>query len=385
MGPWSDAVRLVVTNDSFRIHGVSYPGFPLIYGDGMQLLREPHLYLVYRCIRNGRAHSPKSWERYGRDLYDYFGFVLANDHDWTAVAPIGLPGVIEAYRDWAVGECELDAGTVNQRLRTISDFYKFAHRHGFIGSVPFDSIKVVAKRAPGFLAHASAGNRVEINHLMLRHPRKKVKFLLLEECRQCIRSLLDPTHRLLFRLSLQTGLRNEELRTFPEKYVVDPMTNSQWKGKAARRLRLSHRDMKLKNDKDRDIDVTASMMADLWHYSVHERPARAALRKRDTPILFLTTQGTTVSASTLQSMFDALSSRAGFHVHPHMLRHTFATYTLYELHKRKYKGDPLMYVADRLGHSSLYTTQVYLHLLRDIEAGLIELYESELDKLFQEA
>jgi site-specific recombinase XerD len=203
---------------------------------------------------------------------------------------------------------------------------------------------------------------------MLRHPRKKVKFLLLEECRQCIRSLLDPTHRLLFRVSLQTGLRNEELRTFPEKYVVDPM-----------------RDMKLKNGKDREIDVSASLMADLWDYSVHDRPSRAALRTRDTPVLFLTTQGTTVSASTLQSMFDALSSRVGFHVHPHMLRHTFATYTLYELHKRKYKGDPLMYVADRLGHSSLYTTQVYLHLLRDIEAGLIELYESELDKLFQEA
>jgi site-specific recombinase XerD len=186
-------------------------------------------------------------------------------------------------------------------------------------------------------------------------------------------------------VSLQTGLRNEELRTFPERYVVDPMTDRQWKGKAARRLHLSHTDMKLKNDKDREIDVSASLMADLWHYSVHDRPSRAALRKRDTPVLFLTTQGTTVSASTLQSMFDALSSRVGFHVHPHMLRHTFATYTLYELHKRKYKGDPLMYVADRLGHSSLYTTQVYLHLLRDIEAGLIELYESELDKLFQEA
>jgi integrase/recombinase XerD len=72
-----------------------------------------------------------------------------------------------------------------------------------------------------------------------------------------------------------------------------------------------------------------------------------------------------------------------FHVTPHMARHTYATYTLHQLRERGFKGDPLLYLRDRLGHSSVSSTQIYLHLLEQLDVGLLMLHEQELDAVFR--
>lgn len=55
-----------------------------------------------------------------------------------------------------------------------------------------------------------------------------------------------------------------------------------------------------------------------------------------------------------------------FKVTPHTLRHTYATHTLYEMRQRKTQIDPLLYIRDRLGHSSILTTEKYLHYLSHV-------------------
>jgi integrase len=67
-----------------------------------------------------------------------------------------------------------------------------------------------------------------------------------------------------------------------------------------------------------------------------------------------------------------------------MARHTYATYTLHGLRERGYKGDALMYLRDRLGHSSVTTTQRYLHLAEEIDADLMIAFEEEVNALFME-
>jgi len=84
------------------------------------------------------------------------------------------------------------------------------------------------------------------------------------------------------------------------------------------------------------------------------RPGLAAFAE---PALFVSNRGTRISARMVQMRLArwALKCGMGSHVHPHVLRHSFATHVLQS-------SSDLRAVQEMLGHSSIATTQVYTHL-----------------------
>lgn len=97
------------------------------------------------------------------------------------------------------------------------------------------------------------------------------------------------------------------------------------------------------------------------------RKARAAvqdwLRKRtqladpDTQALFVGARGKRISPRSVEQRVDYWARRQGLgvHVHPHMLRHSFASHLL------ESSGE-LRAVQELLGHADVSTTQIYTHL-----------------------
>lgn len=77
----------------------------------------------------------------------------------------------------------------------------------------------------------------------------------------------------------------------------------------------------------------------------------------DDDALFLSKQGRRISARNVQKRFSEWGIKQGLnsHVHPHKLRHSFATHML------ESSGD-LRGVQELLGHANLTTTQIYTHL-----------------------
>ncbi len=75
------------------------------------------------------------------------------------------------------------------------------------------------------------------------------------------------------------------------------------------------------------------------------------------PALFLGRNGTRLTPRQVQSRLAQWAQRqgAGVHVHPHMLRHSFASHMLQS------SGD-LRAVQEMLGHASIAATQIYTHL-----------------------
>src|SRR6266498_2537545 len=113
------------------------------------------------------------------------------------------------------------------------------------------------------------------------------------------------------------------------------------------------------------------LMGDLWEYAVKVRPGLAQNTQESAATLFITQDGKPYGEQGQLMMFRRLSRRLGFQVTAHMLRHAYATHTLHALRERHVSFDPLLYVRDRLGHSSVSTTERYLHYLADIEDDLM--------------
>jgi integrase/recombinase XerC len=84
---------------------------------------------------------------------------------------------------------------------------------------------------------------------------------------------------------------------------------------------------------------------------------RGALARPDEPALFLSRRGTRLTPSQVRKRLQQRALAAGLptHVHPHMLRHSFASHLLQS------SGD-LRAVQELLGHASIATTQVYTRL-----------------------
>ena len=135
----------------------------------------------------------------------------------------------------------------------------------------------------------------------------------------------------------------------------------------------------------RTIHVPTVLMAELWRYKTIDRPSLAQRAELEAETLFVTRDGLTYDDRGLVTVFHRLTQRVGFHVSAHMLRHTYATYTLHALRAARVSFDPLLYVRDRLGHSSVLTTERYLHYLAEVEDDLMTRYQEEIDAVLQEA
>ena len=108
-----------------------------------------------------------------------------------------------------------------------------------------------------------------------------------------------------------------------------------------------------KRQKTRTVPVGDKALSALQAW-LAERPA---LVREGQPALFLGRNGTRLTPRQVANRLDQWAQRqgVGVHVHPHMLRHSFASHVLQS------SGD-LRAVQEMLGHASISATQIYTHL-----------------------
>lgn len=375
-------MRFVRATDDFIFAGRSRPGFPLILDGSMGPAQPFNDYLRHRLLENGKALDRKTWEAYGRRLWDFARFLDANGLAWNQSSGSHGQSVVRVYRDWQVEDLKLEPATINDRLELVMAMYQWALGRGLIDRLPFTLSDVNVYGIEHDLMHATGGTKTFSRpDLLLDEWDKEPAFLVAEQLKAARRSIRSTSQRLLFDLTARVGLRSVEARTFPVSYVFDPAKRPAVRPGTSIDLRLDPADMEIKFDKPRNVDVPYSLMEDMYAYTTYERNGLTG--QEDRKELILTTHGQPYSKDSAVKVFADLGRKLGFRIKPLMLRHSYAIHTLLLLRAHpELKIEPLMYVRDRLGHSSVQHTMVYLRQIERLLGAEALAMMNEFDQLY---
>lgn len=157
----------------------------------------------------------------------------------------------------------------------------------------------------------------------------------------------------MFELLYSSGLRVSELTSLDVEYTKnsDHISNS-WVDLSAGEVTVTG-----KGNKRRSVPVGAAAITAL-HKWLHVRTEFIAQNTNaDTAALFLTNRGKRITPRIVQARLKKHARTLGIpsNVHPHVLRHSFASHVLQS------SGD-LRAVQEMLGHASIASTQVYTSL-----------------------
>lgn len=276
------------------------------------------------ALRFEKGYSLKTLEAYQRDLDAFFTFLL--EKDW-------LFDQLDKQKIREYLSFELDRGysarSLGRRLSAIRSFYNFCLDREYLERNPFANSK---------------GPRTAVNYPDVLSPGDTKKLLELNNERNDELALRDQA---LLLLMISSGLRASEVVSL--RYQNFDFNN--------RSVRLFG-----KGEKERIVPFDKETKTALLTYWTKGRDKLLNKRKKPGKPLsfFLSNRGEELTTRGLEFILKRLEERCGLslNLHPHELRHTFATRLLDA-------GADLRLIQELLGHASLNTTQVYTHVSRE--------------------
>src|SRR3954452_1865268 len=273
--------------------------------------REALLLLDADLRRRGAAERTR--RAYAFDAGQFAQWCSAQD-----VAPAEVTTRVLRRYAAALGQQEVVAATVARKLAALRSLYRTLREHGRIAQNPADLVP--APKRPQNLPRVLRPDEVAA---------------LLD--RIATTTPLDVRDRALFELAYACGLRAEELVNLDVGAVAFDDEEVRVEGKGGR---------------TRIVPVGEAALASLARYVERARPALVS--ERAEPARFLSQSGRRLSTSDVRRRLRVWARRASLQggVHPHALRHSFATHLLDG-------GADLRSIQELLGHSSISTTQIY--------------------------
>lgn len=280
-----------------------------------QLSIEINDYLAY--LKDIKRYSEFTVENYARDLKSFKKY-LDDDGELSYLTIDKYQ--IRDYISLKLQNNSLKQRSLNRHLSALRGFYSFLVDNKKIEANPFTLIRSlkVEKKLPQVLSEG------QIKELYNYKTSKD--------------DLLNYRNQLMIRLILDSGLRLSELINLKLSNINVEENMLLVRGKG---------------NKDRFSFYTNETKEMLIYYLEN---IRCKLLNKNTDIIFLSKQGLPINKRTFEKMLLKIKLRdSSISLHPHLLRHTFATRLLEE-------GADLKMVQELLGHESLSTTQIYTNI-----------------------
>lgn len=269
-------------------------------------------------------------KQYSSHTLDAYRFDIYEFHDFLVKESIGSFKEVDyvIIRNF-LGELydhQLESSTIARKLSSLRSFYDFLLKQQEVIDNPFVLTKApkLEKKNPDFLFYE------EINELLDK----------IDET-----SDLGQRNRAIVELMYASGLRASEV---VQMKVAD--------------IDFSRQVIHIlgKGKKERYVPFHELAYDCLKRYLDEARPSLMVNAKEKHNVVFVNKNGDTLTTRGLRDILDRLSLNAGLgrRIHPHTIRHTFATHLLDQ-------GAELRFVQEMLGHSNLSTTQIYTHVSKE--------------------
>ena len=275
---------------------------------------QTHLDRFTAYLQHERGLSARTVEAYGRDLTAFRDFLIAQDiSDPARVSEHHVRAFIARRHRQGLG-----GKSLQRVLSSIRAFFRWLLREGHVEQNPGAGV-----RAPKSARHLPATLDADTIGRVLDIP---------DESPLAIRD------KAIMELFYSSGLRLSELAglEWTQLDLGSGTVHITGKGNRARIVPVGRK-------------AVEALLA--W------RKSRAAMARLEEPAVFVSNRGHPISPRAIQARIRYWARRQGLpsHVHPHLLRHSFASHML------ESSGD-LRAVQELLGHADISTTQVYTHL-----------------------
>lgn len=267
-----------------------------------------------RYLKDERRYSPATLDSYQRDLNQFIEFSNAvSMYDCCDVDNLHVRNYAGSRRRRGIS-----ARSLHRSLSAIRGFYTFLQREQLIENNPVADVSgpSIQKKLPNLL------DVDEINRLLNEGPQNPLK-------------LRDYA---MMELMYSSGLRLAEMVNLDLDAVDLKQAQVRVLGKGNKTRYLP-------------IGTNACKALNRW------LEARINLVTEGELAVFINNRGNRLSPRAVQQRMALIGREQGLdkHVHPHMLRHSFASHLL------ESSGD-LRAVQEMLGHADISTTQIYTHL-----------------------
>lgn len=279
------------------------------------------------------------------DRIDQFILHLATERGLSTRYQLLVRQVLESFASWAKENPKLeDVRTVT--AQQLTDYLAARKRTGLATSsarIELVALKIffrwlnARKFREGDPAEPILAPRPE-QHLPDTMNESEVRTLLESVCGT---APLDRRDRAILELFYASGLRLSEL---VNARLENLSLEEGW-------IRVTG-----KGNKTRLTPVGGAARDALAAYVEHARPV--IVKPRTSSHIFLSRNGTRLTTSRVQQIVKERAAMAGLDpakIHPHLLRHSFATHLLNH-------GADLRVIQEMLGHADISTTQIYTHV-----------------------
>ncbi|MBO9536469.1 tyrosine recombinase XerC [Herbaspirillum sp.] len=292
-------------------------------------------------LRTQRKLSAHTTENYGRDLQELHSMLSAPSGTATGAPPLDFRSISQFQIRKCAAQLHargLNARSISRKLSAWRGFFAWLSMEVELKANPVDGVKPPKKSKP--LPKALAADDA-IRLVSQTDPGKDPS------------STMAACNRAMFELLYSSGLRVSELGTLDIADTREGAYESAgWIDQENAEVTVTG-----KGGKKRKVPVGQAALQAIADWL----PIRAALVRPDAGpdrhALFLSERGTRMSPRVTQLRLKTHGQALGMasDVHPHMLRHSFASHVLQS------SGD-LRAVQEMLGHASITATQVYTAL-----------------------